>query len=121
MAFSAASTTDEVLRGIDLKGKVAVVTGSSAGLGTETVRALAKQQLDAIEEFNSVGSKRLEELTSAKTPKELLNTQTKMAAEMAKDLKSSTVRAIEVLTQGQKELKAFLEKNVKDFIEKTKS
>ncbi|MBF0459873.1 MAG: phasin family protein [Magnetococcales bacterium] len=86
-----------------------------------TVRALAKQQLDAIEEFNSVGSKRLEELTSAKTPKELLNTQTKMAAEMAKDLKSSTVRAIEVLTQGQKELKAFLEKNVKDFIEKTKS
>ena len=48
MAFSAASTTSDVLRGIDLKGKVAVVTGSSAGLGTETVRALAKAGAEVV-------------------------------------------------------------------------
>jgi NAD(P)-dependent dehydrogenase (short-subunit alcohol dehydrogenase family) len=35
------STTDEVLRGIDLTGKRALVTGVSAGLGIETARALA--------------------------------------------------------------------------------
>lgn len=35
------TTTDEVLAGIDLSGKLAVVTGSSAGLGRETARALA--------------------------------------------------------------------------------
>ena len=86
-----------------------------------TVRALAKQQLDAIEEFNAVGTRRVEELTTAKTPKELLATQTKMASEVAKDLKASTMRTMEVLNQSQKELKAFLEKNVKDFIDKTKS
>jgi NAD(P)-dependent dehydrogenase (short-subunit alcohol dehydrogenase family) len=41
MAFGAETTTDEVLEGIDLSGKVAIVTGASAGLGVETSRALA--------------------------------------------------------------------------------
>ena len=35
------TTTDEVLDGVDLGGKVAVVTGASTGLGLETARALA--------------------------------------------------------------------------------
>ena len=39
--FGAASTTDEVLQGIDLSGKRVLVTGVSAGLGVETARALA--------------------------------------------------------------------------------
>lgn len=34
------TTTDEVLRGIDLTGRTALVTGVSAGLGVETARAL---------------------------------------------------------------------------------
>ena len=40
-AFGAESTTDEVLDGIDLTGKRILVTGTSAGLGVETARALA--------------------------------------------------------------------------------
>ncbi|WP_380873804.1 oxidoreductase [Sphingomonas sp. DBB INV C78] len=40
-AFGFASTTDEVLEGVDLAGKRALVTGVSAGLGVETARALA--------------------------------------------------------------------------------
>jgi NAD(P)-dependent dehydrogenase (short-subunit alcohol dehydrogenase family) len=39
--FGATSTTDEVLSGIDLKGKRILVTGASAGLGVETARSLA--------------------------------------------------------------------------------
>jgi NAD(P)-dependent dehydrogenase (short-subunit alcohol dehydrogenase family) len=39
-AFGAKSTTDEVLAGVDLSGKRALVTGVSAGLGVETARAL---------------------------------------------------------------------------------
>jgi NAD(P)-dependent dehydrogenase (short-subunit alcohol dehydrogenase family) len=39
--FGATSTTDDVLAGIDLSGKRVLVTGVSAGLGVETVRALA--------------------------------------------------------------------------------
>ena len=40
-SFGASSTTDDVLAGIDLRGKRALVTGVSAGLGVETARALA--------------------------------------------------------------------------------
>ncbi|QLJ03082.1 SDR family NAD(P)-dependent oxidoreductase [Streptomyces sp. NEAU-sy36] len=38
--FTAASTADDVLRGLDLTGVRAVVTGGSSGIGAETARAL---------------------------------------------------------------------------------
>src|SRR5437762_1560 len=41
MTFGPETTTTEVLEGVDLSGKTAVVTGASAGLGVETVRSLA--------------------------------------------------------------------------------
>jgi NAD(P)-dependent dehydrogenase (short-subunit alcohol dehydrogenase family) len=39
--FGPATTAQEVLRGLDLTGRVALVTGGAAGLGLETTRALA--------------------------------------------------------------------------------
>ena len=39
--FGATSTTEEVLAGIDLRGRRILVTGVSAGVGTEIARALA--------------------------------------------------------------------------------
>ncbi len=39
--FGATSTTEDVLAGVDLRGKRILVTGVSAGLGVETARALA--------------------------------------------------------------------------------
>jgi NAD(P)-dependent dehydrogenase (short-subunit alcohol dehydrogenase family) len=47
-SFGAASTTDEVLRGIDLSGKRVLVTGVSAGLGVETARALVGHGAEVI-------------------------------------------------------------------------
>jgi len=38
--FNAASTADNVIKGIDLSGKIAIVTGGYSGLGLETARAL---------------------------------------------------------------------------------
>ncbi|MDX6235834.1 MAG: hypothetical protein QOG10_649 [Kribbellaceae bacterium] len=40
--FGARSTADDVLRGIDLSGKLAIVTGGYSGIGLETTRALTR-------------------------------------------------------------------------------
>ncbi|MEX1030744.1 MAG: SDR family NAD(P)-dependent oxidoreductase [Paenibacillaceae bacterium] len=41
--FSAKSTADQVLSGIDLKGKRLLITGISSGIGLETARSLVSQ------------------------------------------------------------------------------
>lgn len=41
MSFNQQSSSADVIEGIDLKGKTAVITGASAGLGVETARCLA--------------------------------------------------------------------------------
>jgi NAD(P)-dependent dehydrogenase (short-subunit alcohol dehydrogenase family) len=45
---AAETTTDEVLEGVDLTGKTALVTGASAGLGIETVRALQSKGCEVV-------------------------------------------------------------------------
>jgi len=40
--FNAASITIDVIKGIDLKGKIAIVTGGGTGIGLETVKTLSE-------------------------------------------------------------------------------
>ncbi|MFD3555243.1 SDR family NAD(P)-dependent oxidoreductase [Streptomyces goshikiensis] len=46
--FSAASTTEDVMAGLDLSGATAVVTGGYSGLGLETTRGLAASGVQVI-------------------------------------------------------------------------
>ena len=47
-AFGATSTTEDVLSGVNLRGKRILVTGVSAGLGVETARSLAAHGADVV-------------------------------------------------------------------------
>jgi len=40
--FGFSSTADEVLHGVDLKGKHAIVTGGASGIGVDTAQAWRK-------------------------------------------------------------------------------
>src|SRR5262245_12822285 len=40
-AFGASSTAEDVTSGLDLRGRTALVTGATSGLGLETARVLA--------------------------------------------------------------------------------
>ena len=53
--FGYKSTTDEVLAGVDLSGKRALVTGVSAGLGVETARALAAHGAEVVGTARDLG------------------------------------------------------------------
>src|ERR1700683_1733352 len=66
-SFGATSTTDEVLRGINLSGKRVLITGVFAGLGVETARALAAHGAQV------VGAAR--DLNKAKTATEQVRAQ----------------------------------------------
>ncbi|WP_210592994.1 oxidoreductase [Streptomyces sp. GESEQ-35] len=46
--FGAASTAEEVIKGIDLTGKVAIVTGGYSGIGLETARVLQSAGADVV-------------------------------------------------------------------------
>ena len=52
------TTTDELLAGIDLSGRRALVTGVSAGLGVETARALAAHGANVVGTARDLGKAR---------------------------------------------------------------
>ncbi len=69
--FGPDTTTDEVLDGIDLDGKLALVTGSSGGLGAETARALASKGARVVITARDVGKgKHIAERVRASTGNE---------------------------------------------------
>jgi NAD(P)-dependent dehydrogenase (short-subunit alcohol dehydrogenase family) len=65
--FGAETTAEEVVAGVDLTGKRAIVTGASSGIGVETARALASAGADvtlAVRDLK-VGSRKAADITEA--------------------------------------------------------
>lgn len=59
--YSASTTADEVIGSTNLKGKLAVITGGSTGIGKETARVLANAGADIF-----IGARSLDKLDAAK-------------------------------------------------------
>ncbi|MBF0296199.1 MAG: phasin family protein [Magnetococcales bacterium] len=83
------------------------------------ISQLATQQIKAVEELNAVTTRQLNELTSAKSPMEILGTQAEITTKVAKDMKDHAFRVINILTESQNELRAFIEKNTQQFVDQT--
>ncbi|MCG5446061.1 SDR family NAD(P)-dependent oxidoreductase [Micromonospora sp. NIE79] len=68
--FSAQSTAAEVIAGVDLTGRRAVVTGGASGIGLETVRALANAGADVTVAVRdtAAGERAAADLTAGGTP-----------------------------------------------------
>jgi len=65
--FGAETTAEEVVAGVELTGKRAIVTGASSGIGVETVRALASVGAEvtlAVRDLEA-GSRKAAEITKA--------------------------------------------------------
>jgi NAD(P)-dependent dehydrogenase (short-subunit alcohol dehydrogenase family) len=76
--FGAASTVNDVMQGIDLTGKVAIVTGGNTGIGLETVRALAGAGAAVIVPARDImkAKKNLEGIANVEiVPMDLMDTQ----------------------------------------------
>ena len=77
--FGADSTAEEVISGIDLSGKTAVVTGGSAGLGVETGRVLAAAGAEVVmvgrdnAKLSAVVDELRRQLPAARIEKELMD------------------------------------------------
>jgi NAD(P)-dependent dehydrogenase (short-subunit alcohol dehydrogenase family) len=56
--FDATSSTDDVIAGVDLRGRTAIVTGGYSGLGLETTRALASAGASVVVPARSAGKAR---------------------------------------------------------------
>jgi NAD(P)-dependent dehydrogenase (short-subunit alcohol dehydrogenase family) len=65
--FRAETTAEEVVAGVDLTGKRAIVTGASSGIGVETARALASAGADVTLTVRDlkVGSRKAADITEA--------------------------------------------------------
>lgn len=61
--FGAKSTADEVLSGIDLKGKRFLITGASSGIGLETARSLVARGASVIGAVRDIGKAELSTAT----------------------------------------------------------
>ncbi|MBF0212633.1 MAG: phasin family protein [Magnetococcales bacterium] len=90
-------------------------------INDRTVQELTKQQLEAAEGFITAGAKQLKDLSSAKTIQEAVSTQADIATNLGKMMVDNAKRTMDVLTQGQNELKVLIEKNITKLVEEAKA
>lgn len=99
MAFGATSTTDDVLAGIDLRNRRALVTGVSAGLGVETARALAAHGAHVVGTVRNL-EKAERALAAARSAAEASGGSIELIAVDLADLKSVRTAADALLADG---------------------
>ena len=96
--FGARSTAAEVLEGIDLSGRLAIVTGGYSGLGLETVRALSGAGADVIVPARRPRARRRGARRRSRAPRSSSSTSaTSTASSPARSRCSTRGRSVDIL------------------------
>jgi NAD(P)-dependent dehydrogenase (short-subunit alcohol dehydrogenase family) len=99
-SFGVKSTTEDVLAGVDLKGKRILVTGVSAGLGVETARALVAHGADVVGAARDLGKAKRATSEVSKTAAEKGVSFEVIELDLA-DLKSVRAAADKLVADGR--------------------
>ena len=81
-------------------------------INSRTVQTLAKQQLQAAEEYMNAGSDNIKSLADVKDLKEAMNKQVNLATEMGEMMKNQAKETMDVLNGAKSDLDTLVEKNV---------
>ncbi|MBF0613980.1 MAG: phasin family protein [Magnetococcales bacterium] len=88
-------------------------------ISENTMLELAKQQMESIEEFNKISARQVTELTTVKSPQELLDSQAAIASDAAQDMKNRAQQVLAILSSSQSQMQDFITQNVQQFVDKT--
>ncbi|MBF0380997.1 MAG: phasin family protein [Magnetococcales bacterium] len=90
-------------------------------INTEAVKSLTEKQFSIVEGLISSSTKQLEELSTVKSPEEVISAQSKIVGEVGETMLSQIKENIEILNESRAKMEALVSKEVNEFIEKAKN
>ncbi|MBF0185854.1 MAG: phasin family protein [Magnetococcales bacterium] len=106
---------------MDANSKILNTLTGLQKINEKIMKELASQQLSNAETLVKAGSGQLNTLTSLKTVEDVAHAQANLVSEMGQLIVDNARQTLDLLTRSQAEVSEFLEQNVSELVEKTKT